>query len=755
MAIRTPRFRPHYHATTVDGAGTVLLTETVPVVLNGKLNELVCPLIDGRRDVDGIVGELRERISPAEVYFTLTRLEQRGFIEEADDAIDAGERAFWQACGVAPEQARERLAATPVRIVALGAADGLELRDALVAAGVTVADEADATLVATDDYRRPELDEIDARARERGARWGLVKPVGAIPWIGPYFEPGQAGCWRCLVARIRMNYATDTFIEQRTGAVPVTATAALPASRAAIANLAAVELATWIGREQPSRLSDRLLSVSLATLAQGEHVLVARPQCERCGTAPGPAERTPQPIPFVSRRHLGGSDGGHRAATAAETLERYERLVSPITGVVSRLERVSPPGRTPVHAYSASHNWATSPDSVAFLRQSLRSASGGKGTNDEQAKVGAMAEAIERYSGVYRGDEAIRRARAEELGEDAILPNDVMCFSQRQFDEREQINRRGDSFQMVPNPFEADEPTDWTPLWSPTREAHRWVPTGLLYYTYSKSVARETPNRMAFFADSNGCAAGASLEEAALQALLELVERDAIATWWYNEVRRPAVDLGAIDDPYLEQLHAWLDELGRDLWVLDVTNDVGIPVFAAVSRLREPREDGSENVVVGFGAHLEPRLGVMRAITEVNQFFASLMNLGDRDLAKAFDPGAVDWWNTASVANKPYLAPLEGVPRRLGADYPSLVSEDLLEEVRTTVELIERRGMEVLLLDQTRPEVGFPVVKAVVPGMRHFWSRLGPGRLYDVPVGLGWLPAPRGEHELNPTPVFF
>ena len=242
-------------------------------------------------------------------------------------------------------------------------------------------------------------------------------------------------------------------------------------------------------------------------------------------------------------------------------------------------------------------------------------------------------------------------------------------------------------------------------------------------------MPRDYPNRLAFFADSNGCAAGSSLEDAALQALLELVERDAIATWWYNEARRPLVALEDLNEPYLDDLHVWLDQEGRDLWVLDVTNDVGIPVFAAVSRLREPRPNGSENVVIGFGAHLEPRIGIMRAITEVNQFFASLFGLGEDELGKAFDPGAVDWWETATTANKPYLLPAEdGAVHRL-ADFPQLVSDDLLTEIQTTVAKIEARGLEVLLLDQTRPDAGFPVVKALVPGMRHFWARLGAGRL--------------------------
>ena len=36
--------------------------------------------------------------------------------------------------------------------------------------------------------------------------------------------------------------------------------------------------------------------------------------------------------------------------------------------------------------------------------------------------------------------------------------------------------------------------------------------------------------------------------------------------------------------------------------------------------------------------------------------------------------------------------------------------------------IVEAQGMEVLVLDQTRAEVGMPVVKVVVPGLRHFWA---------------------------------
>jgi len=60
----------------------------------------------------------------------------------------------------------------------------------------------------------------------------------------------------------------------------------------------------------------------------------------------------------------------------------------------------------------------------------------------------------------------------------------------------------------------------------------------------------------------------------------------------------------------------------------------------------------------------------------------------------------------------------------------------------------------MLVLDQTRPDIGLNAVKVFVPGLRHFWKRLAPGRLYEAPVKVGWLKEPLTENQLNPSDLF-
>jgi ribosomal protein S12 methylthiotransferase accessory factor len=275
----------------------------------------------------------------------------------------------------------------------------------------------------------------------------------------------------------------------------------------------------------------------------------------------------------------------------------------------------------------------------------------------------------------------------------------------------------------------------------------RYLPTAFCYYDYPQ------PDDYTYcIACSNGNAAGNTLEEAILQGFLELIERDSVALWWYNRVRRPGVDLDGFGEPYFERLQAFLASQGREFWALDLTSDLGIPVFASLTR----RTTGqTEEIVLGFGAHLEARVALLRAVTEMNQMLSSPLvegegqKGGDQDM----DPETAHWLRTATTANQPYLRPAGGPPRT-AQSYLQLWADDVAEDVRACQALVERAGLEMLVLDQTRPEVGLPVAKVIVPGLRHFWARFAPGRLYEIPVRLGWLSRPLAEEELNPIPMF-
>ena len=75
---------------------------------------------------------------------------------------------------------------------------------------------------------------------------------------------------------------------------------------------------------------------------------------------------------------------------------------------------------------------------------------------------------------------------------------------------------------------------------------------------------------------------------------------------------------------------------------------------------------------------------------------------------------------------------------------------DRRDQVLGCVKLAQGLGLDFLVLDQTRPDVGVPVVRVIVPGLRPFDRRFAPGRLYDVPVRLGLRKRALREADLNP-----
>src|ERR1700683_5109621 len=76
--------------------------------------------------------------------------------------------------------------------------------------------------------------------------------------------------------------------------------------------------------------------------------------------------------------------------------------------------------------FYAQHNFSAPAFSVAELRAGLSGGSFGKGSTAEQGEASALMEAIERYSGIFQGDE-IRMTRrfADFSSGEAIAPNDT------------------------------------------------------------------------------------------------------------------------------------------------------------------------------------------------------------------------------------------------------------------------------------------------------------------------------------------
>ena len=765
LRFERPRLKADRRANVVNGDTVFFTAEGGHFVVHGRAAATVLPFLDGTRSVAEVAEAVAAKLPLGEVLSTIGKFGAFGHLVEGPAGDDRAAAAWWDRLGIGDHAARTRLAEKTVIVCGVGqlgqasaAAVAALVPHSRTSALASFPDEVagsadiagDLTVVVTDDYLDPALADCNRALLRSSTPWLMARVTSSQVWLGPLFVPGDTGCWACLAQRLTANRQVERYVQTATGGgwsnpgVPIM----LPATLQVAVGLVAAEALRIVAGSTSPMVAGTLVTIDLTTLASDRHTLVRQPQCPACGD-PRRFQK-PEPVVLTSQPKTYGDDGGHRVKDPVETVERLEKHLSPLIGAISGLHRLTRPGDEVSHAYAAGHNFAILSTSTQLLRRSLRGLSGGKGRTDVQARASAMCEAIERYTGVWRGDEARVKASLRTLGDEAVNPEALLGFSAAQYENRISWNHQQRSgLHMVPERFDTTQEIDWTEVWSLTHDRPRYVPTAYCYFGHPDLAGD------AFcYCDANGNAAGNNLEEAILQGLLELVERDSVAIWWYNRSRVPALDLPSLDDGYVQTLERYYEGMGRSLCVLDITSDLGIPSFAAVSHRKDhPVED----ILLGFGAHLEPKLGAMRALTECNQFLPTVVNRdSDGQTIYEFDDmEARNWWREATLASEPYVVPRPDTPRSDVRTMPDLSADDLADEIRTCVDCLAAAGIEVLVLDQSRPDLDIKVAKVMAPGLRHFWRRLGPGRLFDVPVALGRLEVPPAEGDLNPRSVFF
>jgi len=766
--LEKPDFKSCYSVETVEPDTIFLLSETEAIWLKDRIYYYLVAQIDGDRNIETIIDRIQLELLAAEkslsdpniffekvlnlsikAQYALLQLEQRGYIVEANTSLPKNLAIFCDNLNINLDLARQRLAETKIAVKAIGSNSVEDFTLLLESLQIQVSEAADLTVILTDDYLDPNLDEFNRQALESRSPWMLVKPSGTIVWIGPIFQPQITGCWQCLAKRLRDNRAIESFIQrQKDISTPLTPPLTFfPATVQTALGIAATEIFKWIVTGENKRLENNLITYDAIAVQTRDHRFVKRPQCPSCAEKVNKLNKQPLPVVLGHRQKTFTADGGHRSRSPEETLRQYQHHISPITGVVRELNKM--PGNSLTHNYIAKHHFLSIFDDLASLHQNIGGRSAGKGKTDSQAMASGFCEAIERYSGVFQGDEIREKGSYQQMGDRAIHPNACMNFSQEQYQNREQWNNESQGwFQKVPEPFDEAREIDWTPVWSLTHQEFKYLPTAYCYYGYPSSDKADC------WADSNGCAAGNNIEEAILQGFMELVERDSVALWWYNCLKKPQVDLNSFDEPYFQSLQQYYQSLDREIWVLDLTSDLNIPVFAAISR---KCDRDVEDIVLGYGAHFDPKIAIGRALTEANQLLPNVLVAkpdGSTQYHPSADPLALEWWQTAKVSDRPYLVPDRGVAAKVERDYAQMATDDLLADLKLCQEIVAKNGLEMLVLDQTRPDIGLRVAKVIVPGMRHMWKRLAPGRLYDIPVEMGWLPEPLTEDRLNSFPMW-
>ncbi len=149
--------------------------------------------------------------------------------------------------------------------------------------------------------------------------------------------------------------------------------------------------------------------------------------------------------------------------------------------------------------------------------------------------------------------------------------------------------------------------------------------------------------------------------------------------------------------------------------VWDITSDVGVPAYGCAI-MEDPREPAwrALGLYQGFGCHLDAPVALARALSEAVQTRVSYIS-GSRD---DFFPH-----DYARTTDEPLLRQIWDEldqPPAESVDFsgaPRLAAATFEADLRLLLDRLRAGGSrQVLVVNLSRPELGIPVVKLLVPG---------------------------------------
>ena len=352
-------------------------------------------------------------------------------------------------------------------------------------------------------------------------------------------------------------------------------------------------------------------------------------------------------------------------------------------------------------------------------------AAAGRGLDRENARQAAIFEAVERASTMTGGPDDPRARDSRTPPEGAIPAESLWQYSADQL-LKLYANKNFSSLHGCGKPVD----NLWMEGIHLTRGTRHPLPATAVLLDEDARLGLGSP-----FTSSTGTAARDDLDAATRHALMERVERDAVAIWWYNRLLAPRIAPEAAREALPDALASWLADRRRVTWHLLLPHDLPAATVVALSA----RTDGTRPAI-GAAAVLDPARAVLAATLEMLQGEIALAQMRAAAPAPEQANPLLAWSETTDALALHDLrgdgeAPLPATRRH----------DDLLDA-------LDAAGIDVYVADLTRPELGVPVARAVSPHLRDWLPRFAPGRLADVPVALGLRRSPATEKDFNPVP---
>lgn len=389
-----------------------------------------------------------------------------------------------------------------------------------------------------------------------------------------------------------------------------------------------------------------------------------------------------------------------KACSPEETVARFqERLRATNLDVLKEIRRIDN-GRLDIPVYFS----VCGADAQRIIGNKKQM---GKGSTPEQSRASACMELGERFSffSFLRDDNNFLTgdyAAMEHQGY-PVLPLETLLHSVHDLElQAEQLR------QLL-----ADLPLQWT--WALRLSDHTPV---LVPFSWFYAIN-----------EFNGPSAGNTYEEAVIQGISEVVERHVCALITRDRLSTPVIDQATITDPVALDLLSKFRNNGIEVYLNDFSLDTGIPTIGAVAWDPATFPHASE-IVYTAGTTPDADKALIRALTEVAQL-AGDFNTGSNYVASGL-PKPLDVTEITHVIGSERTISL--------AEVADLKDTDIYQEVKNCVTALKGKGLEVLVVDTTHPELQIPAIYTIIPGA-HFRERAmgGNGALFAAKLAAGLL----------------
>lgn len=340
---------------------------------------------------------------------------------------------------------------------------------------------------------------------------------------------------------------------------------------------------------------------------------------------------------------------------------------------------------------------------------------GGVGLTRGEALKVARCEALERFQVAHMPDNARLMLKPYSALGDAAVDSRTIFFPDR-------AHRRADP--------EVDVPIYWTPATRVCSATETLIPAQEVWFSTDQLPGETIRIRPT----TSGCALGNSVSEAALFALLELIERDAFLVMWYLEGARAKLNLDSFNHEPTQLLLLRLNLLfpGYRIHAFDIRSDIAVPVVAVFA----VREYGSgPKTLRAAAARPMAASALFSALKELSLGFDAIAASAHEGPLKSADQvfspddhrsyyARDDRFPAFSFLDFDHNGTLD--PRILDSTsvFAQVEEGNLRDAVLLLSDHLERLGMPVYLKDITHElssSRGLFAVKAIVPGSFPIW----------------------------------